>query len=62
MDTSAAPAPSFPPDQSRQPSLEVRVRVPAPLLVEIDALIGQRYLDRAEAVRALLYAGLRSQP
>ena len=41
---------------------ELRIRVPAPLLLSIDALIGERFVDRGEAVRALLYAGLRVQP
>jgi hypothetical protein len=42
--------------------LEVRVLVPAPMLLSIDALIGKRYMDRAEAIRALLHDALRAQP
>jgi hypothetical protein len=60
MNESAATLPPFNPE--RQPMLEVRVRLPAPMLVEIDALIGTRHLDRSEAIRALLHAGLRGQP
>ena len=60
MAESAANLPPLNPE--RQPMLEVRVRLPAPMLLEIDALIGRRCLDRAEAIRALLHDALRGQP
>jgi metal-responsive CopG/Arc/MetJ family transcriptional regulator len=46
----------------REPVFELRVRVPAELVAALDALVDKRYVGgRSEAVRALLYAGLRAQ-
>jgi len=60
MNESAASLPPLNPE--RQPAFEVRVRLPAPMLLKIDELIGARFVDRAEAIRGLLYDALRSQP
>ena len=43
----------------RDPAHEVRVRLPRPLLSAIDALLGERYADRSEAIRALLFQALK---
>jgi hypothetical protein len=59
----AQPVSDLPADLApRQPTLAVHVRVPIGILVEIDALIGARFADRSEAIRGLLYAGLRAHP
>jgi hypothetical protein len=60
MNESAASLPPFNPE--RQPAFEVRVRLPARMLLKIDELIGARFVDRAEAIRGLLYDALRWQP
>jgi hypothetical protein len=62
MEECVAVPPSSAVEPARRPNLELRIRLPAPLLLSIDALIGERFIDRGDAVRALLYAGLRAQP
>jgi hypothetical protein len=44
------------------PWVVAHVRVPASMLLEIDALIGKRFIDRAEAIRSLLRDALRGRP
>jgi hypothetical protein len=51
-----------PPLSPRRAHPELHVRVTPALLEEIDKLIGSRFLDRAEAVRSLLYVALRCPP
>ena len=49
-------------EPSRRPRLDVPITLPSALLLAIDALVGEKYLDRSEAIRSLLHDALRSQP
>jgi hypothetical protein len=40
---------------------EVRVRLPSPLLLKIEGLVGSRFVSRPEAIRGLLYEALKGQ-
>ena len=42
-------------------AVEVRLRLPAEMVAAIDGLIAARFIDRAEAIRGLLYSALKEQ-
>jgi metal-responsive CopG/Arc/MetJ family transcriptional regulator len=45
----------------RSGSVDIRVRFPAPLIRAVDQLVGRQNQSRAEAIRALLNVGLKSE-
>jgi hypothetical protein len=47
-------------EDPRRPRLDVHITLPPELMLQIDELVGRRYMDRSEAIRALLHVGLRN--
>ena len=62
MDTShTVSAPPSSAEEPRRPRLDVHITLPPELMLQIDELVGRRYMDRSEAIRSLLYGALRGQ-
>jgi hypothetical protein len=57
-DMSTAPTPDETP---RAASTTAHVKMPGPLLAEVDRLVGPRFLSRGEAFRNLIAAGLKAE-